>query len=57
MNEMTLSAITSGVPPGYRGNTARLYYGTSPFTLKDGITEHQRVYLSHAHAALNITVR
>ena len=57
MNEMTLSAITSGVPPGYRGNTARLYYGTSTFTLKDGITERQRVYLSHAHAALNITVR
>lgn len=57
MNEMTLSAITSGVPPGYRGNTARLYYGTSAFTLKGGATERQRIYLSHAHAALNITVQ
>lgn len=57
MNEMKLSAITSGVPPGYRGNTARLYYGTSAFTLKGGATERQRIYLSHAHAALNITVQ
>lgn len=57
MNEMTLSAVTSGVPPGYRGNTARLYYGTSTFTLKKGVTERRRIYLSHAHASLNITVQ
>lgn len=57
MNEMTLSAAVTGVPPGYRGNTARLYYGTATFTLKDGMTERRRVYLSHAHAALNVTVQ
>ena len=57
MNEMTLSAAITGVPPGYRNNTSRLYYGTATFTLKDGITEHRRVYLSHAHAAMNVTVQ
>lgn len=57
MNEMTLSAATQGVPPGFRGNTDRLYYGITTFTLKDGATERQRVYLSHAHASLNISVQ
>ena len=35
MNEMTLSAQQTGIPPGYRGNTSRLYYGTTAFTLKN----------------------
>lgn len=56
MEEMTLSAVTEGVPPGYRDNTGRLYYGTITFTIGHGGTEHHRVYLSHAHASLNITV-
>ena len=51
MNEMTLSAQQTGIPPGYRGNTSRLYYGTTAFTRR------RRVYLSHAHAVLSVTVR
>lgn len=57
MNEMTLSAQQAGVPPGYRGNTSRLYYGTTAFTLKNGAPRSRRVYLSHAHAVLSVTVR
>ena len=57
MNEMTLSAQQTGIPPGYRGNTSRLYYGTTAFTLKNGATRRRRVYLSHAHAVLSVTVR
>ena len=57
MNEMTLSAQQTGIPPGYRGNTSRLYYGTTAFTLQNGATRRRRVYLSHAHAVLCVTVR
>ena len=57
MNEMTLSAQQTGIPPGYRGNTSRLYYGTTAFTLQNGATRRRRVYLSHAHAVLSVTVR
>lgn len=57
MNEMTLSAQQAGIPPGYRGNTSRLYYGTTAFTLQNGATRRRRVYLSHAHAVLSVTVR
>lgn len=57
MNEMTLSAQQTGIPPGYRGNTSRLYYGTTTFTLQNGATRRRRVYLSHAHAVLSVTVR
>lgn len=57
MREMQLSAAHTGVPPGYRNNTQRLYYGTTTFTLKDGVTKRQNVYLSHAHAVLKVTVR
>ena len=56
MNEMTLSAQQTGIPPGYRGNTSRLYYGTTAFTLQNGATRRRRVYLSHAHAVLSVTV-
>ena len=57
MNEMTISAQQTGIPPGYRGNTSRLYYGTTAFTLQNGATRRRRVYLSHAHAVLSVTVR
>ena len=57
MNEMTLSSQQTGIPPGYRGNTSRLYYGTTAFTLQNGATRRRRVYLSHAHAVLSVTVR
>ncbi|MFR8354407.1 MAG: FimB/Mfa2 family fimbrial subunit [Parabacteroides sp.] len=57
MNEMILSAQQADVPPGYRGNTSCLYYGTTAFTLKNGATRSRRVYLSHAHAVLSVTVR
>lgn len=55
--EMTVSAVTEGVPPGYRGNTGRLYYASAALSIKKGFGLHQRVYLSHAHAALTVTVR
>lgn len=55
--EMKLSAVTDGVPPGYRGNTGRLYYGAATLKVEKGYGIHQRVYLSHAHAALSVTVR
>lgn len=57
LGEMTLSAVTEGVPPGFRGNTGRLYYGTANFEVENGVTQRQRVYLSHAHAVLSITVQ
>lgn len=56
MSNLTLSAVTEGVPPGYRANTGRLYYGTTTFTVAEGEVMRKRVYLSHAHAVLNVTV-
>ena len=57
LEDMTLSAVTEGVPPGFRGNTGRLYFGTATLDVGGGGTHLQRVYLSHAHAALSITVQ
>ena len=57
LQEMTLSARVNGVPPDYRGNTARLYYGTAELVVDGGITLRKRIYMAHAHAALSITVR
>lgn len=45
MNEMTLSAQQTGIPPGYRGNTSRLYYGTTAFTLQNGAEPGSRTRL------------
>ena len=53
INEMTLSAEQQGIPPGYRGNTDRLYYGTATVEVKNGAAQRRRIYLSHAHAAMN----
>lgn len=54
---MSLSAARDGVPPGFRENTERLYYGTASFEVNDGMTLRKRVYLSHAHAVLSVTVQ
>lgn len=56
METMTLTSRRDGVPPDYRENTDRLYYGIASVTVKGGMTERRRVYLSHAHASLSITV-
>lgn len=55
--DMLLSAQQEGAPPGYRGNTSRLYYGTATVEVKDGILQRKRVYLSQAHTELSVTVR
>lgn len=57
LGELTLSSVTAGVPPGYRRNTGRLYFGTMTFEVENGKSTRRRIYLSHAHAALSITVR
>lgn len=58
LSDLTLNAVTSGIPPGgYRGNTGRLYYGTTSFKVEEGAVTRQRVYLSHAHAVLSVTVQ
>lgn len=55
--DMELSAVTSGAPPGYRMNTGRLYYGNLTFRVEEGRSFRRRVYLSHAHASLHVTVQ
>lgn len=57
LKDMKLSAVRENVPPGYRSNTERLYFGTTDFTVEEGTVCRKKVYVSHAHAALNITVR
>lgn len=55
-SQAQLNAGTKDVPPGFRSNTARLYYGTGVFEVEEGQVCRSRINLSHAHAALNITV-
>lgn len=57
LGSLQLSAEQEGVPPGFRENTGRLYYGTGTFTVEEGRPCRTRVYLSHAHALLSVTVR
>lgn len=57
LSDMTLSAVTAEAPPAYRGNTSRLYYGYLSFRVEEGKMFRQRVYLSHAHASLHVTVQ
>ena len=56
METMILTSRRDGVPPAYRENTDRLYYGISSLTIQGGMTQRRRVYLSHAHASLSVTV-
>ncbi|MBC8618103.1 FimB/Mfa2 family fimbrial subunit [Parabacteroides faecis] len=55
--DMTLSAVTAEAPPAYRRNTGRLYYGYLSFHVEEGKMFRRRVYLSHAHASLHVTVQ
>ena len=57
LGNMTLSAVTVEAPPRYRSNTSRLYYGYLSFEVKEGELFRRRVYLSHAHASLHVTVQ
>ena len=57
LGNTTLNAGREGVPPGFRENTERIYYGTATFEVDDKVTQRLRVYLSHAHAVLSVTVR
>lgn len=56
METMTLTSRRDGVPPGYREDTDRLYYGTVTLTVQGGLAQRRRIYLSHAHASLSVTV-
>lgn len=56
METMILTSRKDGVPPGYRDNTDRLYYGITTFSIESGMMQRRRVYLSHAHASLSVTV-
>lgn len=56
METMLMTSYREGVPPAYRENTDRLYYGVTSIIVQNGMTERRRVYLSHAHASLSITV-
>lgn len=57
LEDMLLSAGREGVPPGFRENTERVYYGIARLDVSGGASVRQRIYLSHAHAALSVTVR
>ncbi len=57
LGDMKLSGVTESAPPGYRTNTSRLYYGNLSFRVEKGEMFHRRVYLSHAHASLHVTVQ
>lgn len=57
LKDLILTSVTDAAPPGYRGNTGRLYYGYGQFEVEEGRVARKRVYLSHAHASLNVTVQ
>lgn len=40
----------------YRGNGSSLYYGSGSFTVGDGAMTKHKIYVSHAHTKLKITV-
>lgn len=51
-----LTALRDTVPPGWRENTGRLYYGSAAFTVPASGVMSRRIYVSHAHASLTVTV-
>lgn len=57
LSDLQLSAEVENVPPTFRRNTARLYYGTGAFEVEEGRVCRESIHLSHAHAALNVTVQ
>ena len=57
LEEAGLSAVIEGAPKEGRGNTARLYFGYRVLDVKPGEGLRQKMYMTHAHAYLHITVR
>ena len=56
VTDSRMLTANGGTPPAYRGNTDRLYYGSATFETVDGEVCRRRIYLTQAHALLNITV-
>ena len=56
VTDSRMLTVNGGTPPAYRGNTDRLYYGSATFETVDGEVCRRRIYLTQAHALLNITV-
>lgn len=54
--QMGFTAGRDTVPPTYRENTERVYYGAAAFTVPASGVLTQRIYVSHAHANLKVTV-
>ena len=57
LEEAGLSAVDEKAPKEGRGNTSRLYYGHRTLDVKPGASLRQKMYITHAHASLHITVR
>lgn len=56
LSQAKLSALQDTIPPRFRENTEKLYYGSGFFTVPEKGTVNKRIHLSHAHAALKISV-
>lgn len=54
---LMMTCAIDGVPPGFRGNTERLYFGTASFTVPPDGKIRERIYITHCHTALRITVQ
>ena len=57
LDEAGLSAVIEGAPAEGRGNTSRLYFGYRVLDVNPGESLHRKMYVTHAHASLHITVR
>lgn len=57
LEEAGLSAATERAPKEGRGNTSRLYFGYHILDVPSGKNLHRKLYMTHAHASLHVTVR
>lgn len=57
LEETGLSAVIETAPQQGRGNTSRLYFGYRKLDVTPGESLRQKMYVTHAHALLHITVR
>jgi len=57
LEEAGLSAVIEGTSQEGRGNTSRLYFGYRVLDVNSGESLHRKMYVTHAHASLHITVR
>lgn len=57
LKESGLSAVIEGAPREGRGNTSRLYFGYHVLDVSSGESLRRKLYMTHAHASLHITVR